>query len=1130
MRRLSAAVVTGSLAIIAFLFMPIALAGSGDGYLRYPDIHGDLVVFGAESDLWLAPVDGSSPGRRLTTHPGTEYFPQFSPDGGTIAFTGEYDGNRDIFVVPTAGGEPLRLTWHPGADEVIGWTPDGGEVLFRSRRADPHGSQELFRIPAAGGDPQKLPLGWAARLAIDPDSGLWAFNRKQRETRTWKRYRGGTAPDIWVGDPGAGDFRPVVDSDANDTFPMWHDGRLFFMSDRGGTVNIWSATAEGDDVQQHTRFATWDARWPSMGPDGSIVFTLAADIHVFDPATGKERIVPVELPSDRTLTRVRYPDAQRNVTRFDLSPEGDRLAVVARGEIFSVPTEEGVTLPVTLGSGARERAASFTADGKQLIYISDSSGEEAIHRKDAWGRGDEEVVLPAEESGWHFAPRSSPGGKWVAFGDSSQTLFVISQDGGKPQRVDQGLQGAITSYRWSPDGRWLAYAKADTVTDYSSIFIYDTQEKESFPVTGPTTDDGSPAWDPEGRYLYFASSRAINPILGTQDWDNVEARNNKLYMVVLTADGKNPLVGTAGLPPEEEDDKEGDEEDSAGDKDDEKDKDSGEDDDKKADGDDKKKEGDDDLKPVKIDLAGLADRVLELPVGHGTYFGLEATGTHLFFLSAPLQGFAEMPGLFQPGGPNLTLMSFDLKEKKVAPFAEGISAYDLSGKGGKVAIMKQPGDFYVVATAAPPGPALAEGQVSLAGMIVELNPLDEWRQIYYEGWRHMRDYYWDENMGGVDWQQERDRYATLLPRVSSRSDLNDLMGELIGEMSTSHTYIFGGDPGVQVARVPTGMLGAQVERVEDAYRVTRIYRADAADNVRSPLSAPGVNIKEGDFILEVNHRGFPADRPLLAGFAQQAGKEVILTVNDSASREGSRQVVIQPMASEADLIYADWVRQNREYVAEKTGGRMGYIHVPDMWQSGLIEFNTWFYPQLDKEGMVVDTRWNGGGAVSQMLVERLRRSVDSFDRGRGGSTSTYPARTLNGPFVVLTNEFAGSDGDIFPYVIQLEGLAPVIGTRSWGGVVGISSMRPMVDGGLMTQPESAWWDTQDGWDLENKGVIPDIQVQNLPQEVARGIDAQLNRGIEELVDLHRQDPPVRPDFGPVRDRSRKAYRDEVSRP
>jgi tricorn protease len=1114
---------TGSLVILALLIPLAAQADPDAGYLRYPDIHGDLVVFGAESDLWLAPVDGSSPGRRLTTHPGTEYFPQFSPDGETIAFTGEYDGNRDIFVVPTQGGEPRRLTWHPAGDEVIGWTPDGNAVLFRSRRADPHGSQELFRIPAAGGDPEALPLGWAARLAIDPDSGLWAFNRKQRETRTWKRYRGGTAPDIWVGDPQDGDYSPVVDSDANDTFPMWHDSRLYFLSDRGGTVNIWSATATGDDVQQHTRFDTWDARWPSMGPDGRIAFTLAADIHVFDPATGKENAMPVAMPSDRTLTRVRYPNAQRSVTGFDLSPEGDRLAVVARGEIFSVPTEEGVTLPVTLGSGARERAARFTGDGKQLIYISDSSGEEAIHLRDAWGRGDEEIVLPAGESGWHFAPHSSPDGEWVAFADSSQTLYVMPQAGGKPHKVDQGLQAAITTYRWSPDGRWLAYVKADTVTDYASIYLYDTQEETTHPVTGATTDDGSPAWDPEGRYLYFASSRAINPILGTQDWDNVEARNNKLYMVVLQADGKNPLLGTAGLPPaEEEEDENGDGDDADAKEKKKKDKKAGTEE-EGAEKDEKE------LEPVKIDLDGLADRVLELPVSRGTYFGLEANGTHLFFLSAPLQGFAEMPGLFQPGGPNLTLMSFDLEKKEATPFAEGISAYDLAGKGAKVAIMKQPGEFYVVGAAAAPGPALAEGQVSLDGMIVELSPRDEWRQIYYEGWRHMRDYYWDEEMGGVDWKKELDRYATLLPRVASRSDLNDLMGELIAEMSTSHTYIFGGDPGVQVTRVPTGMLGAQVKRVDDAYQVTRIYRADAADNVRSPLQAPGVNIQEGDFILEINHRGFPDDRPLLAMLAQQAGKEVVLTVNDSASRQGSRQVVIQTMTSEADLIYADWVRRNREYVTGKTGGRMGYIHVPDMWQSGLIEFNTWFYPQLDKEGMVVDIRWNGGGAVSQMLVERLRRSVDSFDRGRGGSVSTYPARTLNGPFVVLTNEFAGSDGDIFPYVIQLEGLAPVIGTRSWGGVVGISSMRPMVDGGLMTQPESAWWDTQAGWDLENKGVIPDIQVQNLPQEVARGIDAQLNRGIEELLELHRLDPPVVPEFGPVRDRSRKAYRDEVNR-
>jgi len=1099
-------------AVCVFLTSLGAFAGPAPGYLRYPDIHGDRIVFGAEADLWLAPA-GGGPARRLTAHAGTEYFPQFSPDGKTIAFTGEYDGNRDVYVVEAGGGEPRRLTWHPGGDEVLGWTPDG-DVLFRSRRSEPHGNFELFRVPAAGGDPVRLPLGWAARLAIDPDSGLWAFNRKQRETRTWKRYRGGTAPDIWVGDPRREDYRAVVDTDANDAFPMWHAGRLYFLSDRGGTANLWSTDAAGNDLRQHTRFDDWDVRWPSIGPDGRIVFTVAADIHVYDAANDRATALSIELPSDRTLTRVRYPDAGSAVSGLDLSPEGDRLALVTRGEIFSVPVDEGVTLAVTRGSGARERAASFTADGKKIAFVSDASGEEAIHLRDAWGRGEEQVAVPAGESGWHFGPLASPDGKWLAFADSTQTLYVSPLDGGKPVAVDRAKQNAISTYTWSPDGRWLAYVKSDTITDYSSIYLYDTQGKTTHAVSGPSTDDFSPAWDPEGRYLYFASNRAINPILGGQDWDNVEARNTRLYLLVLAADGKDPLLGGAGLPPDDDEEKEKETE-----KGKEKEK------EKEKDGD--KKEDEDELEPVKIDLDGLADRVVELPVERGGYGGLAATAKHLFYVSAPLQGFAEMPGLFQPGGPNQTLMAFDLEKKEATPFAEGIGGYDLADKGGKVAIMKGPGEIFVVDAAAPPGAALAEGRVALDGIVVELDPREEWRQIYYEGWRHMRDYYWDENMGGVDWKQERDRYAALLPRVSSRSDLNDLMGELIGEMSTSHTYIFGGDPGVRLSGVPTGMLGAEVERDGDAYRVTRIYRADPADNVRSPLQAPGVNVKEGDYILEVNHRPFLAGRPLLTAFAQLGGREVVLTVNDSASLEGSRQVVIRPMRSESDLVYSDWVRRNREYVAAKSGGKLGYIHIPDMWQDGLIEFNTWYYPQLDKEGMVVDTRWNGGGAVSQMIVERLRRSVDSFNRNRGGGVSTYPARTLNGPFVVLTNEFAGSDGDIFPAAIQIEGLAPVIGTRSWGGVVGISSMRPMVDGGLMTQPESARWDARQGWELENNGVVPDIEVVNLPHDVAGGVDAQLDRGIEELLRLHREDPPLVPDFGPVRDRSREAYRREV---
>jgi tricorn protease len=1097
--------------------LAVAQAMAAPGYYRYPDIHENQVVFCAEADLWLTSDQGGS-SRRLTTHPGSEYFPNFSPDGKWIAFTGEYDGNRDVFVIETAGGEPRRLTWHPARDEVLGWTPDGKKVLFRSGRENPHGSFEIFTVPATGGDPEKLPLGWAARLDIDPRSGRWAFNRLQRETRTWKRYRGGTAPDVWVGDPDRQDYRRVADSDANDTFPMWHDGRVYFLSDRGGTANLWSVLPEGDDLQQHTRFDEWDARWPAMGPDGRIAFSLAADIHIFDPESGRVAELDVELPSDRTLTRVRYPNAAQNLSWFDLSPEGDRLAVVTRGEIFSVPVKEGVTLPITRGSGARERRASFDPEGKKVVYISDSSGEEAIHTRDSWGRGEEEVVKAAGDPAWNFTPRYSPDGKWIAYGDNTHSLYIVPAEGGSPKQVAESENAFINQYVWSPDGRWLAYTDNNSQF-FGSIYLYDTKEEETHAVTGHTTDDRSPAWDPEGRYLYFLSNRATNPILGGLDWDNVEAKNSRLYMVLLREDVKNPFANLAGLPPEDE--KEEDEE-----KNGEEGEEKGEGDDKEGEkGDEKKKE---ELEPVEIDLEGLAGRVIELPTPRGIYFGLEATAKGVFYMSAPLQGFAEMPGLFQPGGPINTLMAFDLEKKEPAPFVEGVLGFDVADKGEKIAILKGPGEVYVVGTAAPPGAALGESKVSLDGMIVELDPREEWSQIFYEAWRNMREFYWDANMGGLDWKKERDRYATLLPRLSTRADLGDLLGELIGELSTSHTYVFGGDSGVQVPRVPTGLLGAKLIRHGDAYKVEKIYRPDPADNAVSPLAAPGVNVKEGEYILAINNLPFAADQPVYASLANMAGKDVTLTVNGEPKEEGARTVVVRPLPGEGDLIYSDWVRRNREYVAEKTNGKIAYIHVPDMWQEGLIEFNTWFYPQLDKEGMVVDTRWNGGGAVSQMLVERLRRPVTAFDRRRGGAVGTYPNRTLNGPFVVLTNPFAGSDGDIFPMAIQLEKLAPVIGTRSWGGVVGIYGLRPLVDGGLLTQPEGAWWDISQGWELENRGVVPDIEVENLPGDVAQGIDSQLDRGIAEVLKLHEENPPLKPEFGPVRDRSRKAYKGELS--
>ena len=1095
----------GPFGLLLLALVAVAPALAATEYIQYPDIHGDRLVFCAEADLWLASVEGGTP-QRLTTHPGTESFPAFSPDGSRIAFTGQYGGNGDVYVVPVTGGEPRRLTWNPSNDEVVGWWPDGSKVIFRSGRSDPIGVSHLFTVDLDGGDPQELPLGWAARIDVDAATKLWAFDRTTREKATWKRYRGGTASNLWVGDPQKQDFRQITDFAGMDLFPMWHRGRIFFLSDQGGTANIWSILPDGTDRHRHTTFDTWDARWPSMGPDGRIVFTLAADVMLFDPASGRTTKIAVDLPSDRPLTRVRYPNAGRAITEVSLAPDGERLAVIARGEIFSVPVKDGVTLSVTRGTGSRERDVSYDPKGERILYTTDAPHEDEFRLIDAWGRGEPEVVKTAGVEAWHNRSVMSPDGKWIAWSDNTFTLFVKPVDGGKPTRVDHSDVWEMRNYAWSPDGRWLAYDKKLS-NDYRSVYIYDTQEKTSLQVTGHDTNDYGAAWDPDGRYLYFLSERGINPLVGDLDYIDVEFKSDLLYMVLLTEDVQNPFADLNGLPPEKTDDDEGDKsDDEAKDETDEKDEDA--------------------LDPVEIDLDGLAQRVVEMPIPRGNYYRLSATSSHLYYMSTPVRGMAEQSGFFDESGPDATLMAFSLDDRKPDTFISGVLGYDLNAEADKLAVMKNRGELYVVGAGAPPGD-LSKSRIDLSDMVIELDPREEWAQIYHESWRQLRDFYWDRDMGGVDWEAKRDQYATLLPRLTSRADLSDLMGQLYGEMCTSHTYVWGGDPGVHAPRLSVGLLGADLEREGDAYRVTRIYRGDDADRVRSPLDEPGVGVEAGDYILAVDRAPFDDGRPFLAAMADRAGKEIQLTVNDKPSLDGAREVVVVPLGSEHDLRYSDWVRRNREYVAEKTGGRIGYIHIPDMGSAGMIEFNTWFYPQLDREGMIVDVRWNGGGSVSQIILDRLRRHVLSWDRNWGGGVSTYPARVLNGPFVVLTNEFAGSDGDIFPQAVQIEGLAPVIGQRSWGGVVGINSIRPLQDGGLVTISQTAWWDARDGWALENRGVIPDIEVQNLPQELARGVDTQLDRGIAEVMSRHAATPPAKPGFDRVPGRDRKHFKGEL---
>ncbi|MEQ1502672.1 MAG: S41 family peptidase [Myxococcota bacterium] len=1078
-----------------------AAAHADPAYIRTPDLYGDQVVFAATGDLWLGTVAGGVP-RQLTTSPGDETQPSFSPDGSKIAFTAQYDGNTDVYVIPTAGGEPKRLTWGPYRDEVIDWTADG-KVVFRTNAYEAHTVYELFTVDAGGGDPVKLPVGWGARVAIEPGTNRWALDRIGYERRTWKRYRGGMAGDLWVGTPEA-DFTQVTSSAYAEGFPMWSGGRLYFLSDRGGTSDLWSMAPDGSGATRHTDGGqvagqAWDARTPSVGNDGRIVFVRGGDLHLFDPKTAQEKTIPVDLQAERVMSRRRYPDVKQQMSWYTISPDGDRVLIVARGEVFSIPVEDGVVLPVTQTSGARESWATFSPDGKRVVYVTDASGEEAIVTADAWGRGSTVTVAPPAASGWHFWPVYSGDGKRIAWADSTQTLWAAPADGGAaPKQVDHADQSEIRDYVWSPDGRYLAYSKLDRL-DYGAVWVWDSQTGKTTRVSPGTTDDHEPAWDPDGRYLYYVSERATNPLLGGRDFQVIEARNSRLMVVLLRDDVENPFADDAGVPGAEPPVIE----------------------EKKVRK--KKRQQEEEVaagpKPIAIDWDGIVDRQVAMPIERGSFHGLAATSTAVFWMSFPTLGMVEEGG-------EASLQAWDYEQEEVVDVADGIGNYELAVNREKLLLNLASG-LYVVDAKAQPATMDDDTRVSLAGVSLELDPREEWKQIYFEAWRHEREFYWDAGMAGIDWKAVRDQYATMLPRISTRGELGDLLGELIGELGTSHTYVAGGDAPNRIDWVQPGLLGADLVREGDVYKVARVYHGDPADEVASPLRQPGQVVKEGEYILAINNRPFRKDRPAQAELEGKAGVPVMLTVNSTPNAKGARTVVVTPVDDEHDLRYVDWVRRNREYVAEKSGGKLGYVHVPNMGTEGLVAFETWYYPQLDKQGMVVDVRWNGGGFVSQLLIERLSRELVGFNRARNGGLSTYPYRTLNGPFVVLLNEFAGSDGDIFPNAVQQLKLAPVIGTRSWGGIVGIRNDKELVDGGMLTQPEFASWWPSGGWIVENHGIDPDMVVQNSPKDVAGGVDRQLDRAIAELTRLVVEQPPVVPTFGPVPPKSRDAYKSEL---
>jgi tricorn protease len=1084
-----------------------ALAQAGViGYYRFPTLHGDRIVFAAEGDLWAVSTAGGS-ATRLTTHEGNEMFARFSPDGRWLAFSAEYQGNTDVYVMPADGGEPERLTFHPGPDEVITWRPDSTAVIFRTRRLSGTDNHNLFEIPRGGGQPRLVNVGVAATAAFSPDGRYLAFNRFADEFRTWKRYTGGTAQDVWLADLAVGAFRKITDWPGSDLFPMWQGERVYFASDRDDRMNLYSCRPDGSDVRQHTFHDEYDVRWPDA-QGGRIVYMHAGDLWLLDLASGAHRPLEITLPTDRVQRRPRVEDAGKTLDSFDLDAKGKRLTISSRGEVWVTPTKPGRVIQLTRSSGVRERAAAFSPDGKQVAVITDETGEQEIGLLDTAGK-EPPRVLTAGEQGWLFPPVWSPDGKKLAYADLTMTLYVVDVASGDVQTIDDSDVWEIREYAFSPDSRWLAYVKEEP-NHFSAIYLCNLGDGTTHQVTSGFTQDSEPTWDPKGKYLYFLSARAINPVLDFLDSEHISLRATRPCVLVLAKGGKSPL-----LPEELLDEKKDAKPKHAADE--SADSDEAEDDEAPA-----------EVPSVAIDLDALERRVVELPVEPDNYADLRATPGKLLYLSLPVRGLLDSDGSDQDEKPENALHVFDFKRRKDDVLIEALRDYTLSRDGKRIAYRIE--DDIVVSDLDAVKEQAAEKQpdkdaerevVAPSQLPLLVDPAEEWAQILLEAWRLQRDFYWTETMAGIDWPAMWERYSPLLPRLGSRRELNDLLGQLIGELGTSHTYVWGGD--IRAAEpVGVGLLGADLEPDPhaQAYRFVRILRPEPWEtDVRAPLTLSHAGVQDGDYLFAINGQELCPTDNLYERLANLAKQQVLLTIGTQPDRSDARDVQIETLAEEHTLRYRDWRRRNREYVAAQSGGRIGYLHLPDMMGDGLASFIRGFYPQINTDGLIIDARYNGGGFVSQMLINRLTRQVVAFDQPRRGRTMTYPYPAHVGHKVVLVNEHAGSDGDIFPAAFQTLGLGPIIGTRTWGGVIGIRGDKTFIDGGVSTQPEFAFWDLHRGWNLENHGVEPDIEVDILPADWVADRDPQLDCALEELARRLEAEPIVRPQPPAIPDKS-----------
>ncbi|AKS41889.1 S41 family peptidase [Wenzhouxiangella marina] len=1063
------------------LLLAASSAAANTKLLRFPDVHGDRVVFSYGGDLWGAPVQGGT-AYRLTSHPGLELFAKFSPDGRWIAFTGQYGGDEQVYVMPASGGEPRQLTWYPatgplparwGYDhQVYGWTPDGSAVLFRSQR-DAWGSSSstLYTVPVDGGLPEAMPMPVSGAGTFTEDGSAVFYSPLFRDFRTWKRYEGGWAQDLWLFDLEAGQARQLTDHPRTDRDPMWIDGQGYFVSDRDGKLNLYRVDPDGGAVEQLTRHSEWDVRWASSDERSRIIYELDGELRLYNVQDGSDTAIEITVPDDGVNTRPRWVDVSDQINGAHLSPTGQRVLFEARGNLFNAPVGEGVTRSLTGRSTAHDREAAWFPDGQSIVFVSDISGEEELYVVPADGSEAPRALTSGHETRF-YQPIVSPDGEHIAVSDKEGRIFILPADGdGEMVEVGRDPGWRNRDYVWAPAGDVLAFSQTQE-SGMRAIYLHTLSDGETRRISDGMFSEYRPAFSPDGQYLYYLGDREFAPQISSIEWNFATNRTTGIFAFALSSDAPNPFAPEdaeePGVVANGNDNGNGDDEENG------------------------------DSEATHIDFDGLAQRLIRLPVDAGNYWSLSVVEGGVLFM----EGSAFYYGRAPESQPKLRFFKFE--DQEVVDFPNGRQFTDLS-LDGKRLLARQGSNWQVLDVA-------KEGRdpeaVATNGLRTRIDPVAEWATAFDEVWRRFRDYFYVPNMHGYDWEALREQYRPLLAHVAHRSDLNYVMGEMIGELNISHAYVSGGDEGLP-ERHPVALLGARFEADRGRYRISRILEGQNDEpRYRSPLTEAGVNIAVGDYLIAINGHEISAEENIYQRLMLPPGEPVALTVSERRDGRDARTVMVNPINDETSLFYLAWVLDNHRYVSEATDGRVGYLHIPDMGPDGIREFIKWYYGQIRKQGLVIDVRSNGGGNVSQMLIERLSRRPLALGYARTNPyPSTYPNEAFNGHLVALLDENSASDGDIFPWQFRNAGLGPLIGQKSWGGVVGITSHGPLIDGGSVNVPEFGFSDVNGNWVVEGEGVTPDIEVENDPASVIAGRDPQLERAIQEVMQKIESDPP-----------------------